>query len=72
MANNATGATNALIITIDHEVWRIYELAPGVLDRRGSNTLIFESDGVMRRVRNYPPNWRELSDAELVRLSWTA
>jgi hypothetical protein len=72
MTNNAIGAANALIITVDHEEWRIYELAPGALDRRGSNTLVFESDGVMRRVRNYPSNWRELPASELVKLSWTA
>lgn len=72
MTSNAIGAANALIITIDHEEWRIYELAPGVFDRRGSNTLIFESDGVMRRVRNYPADWRDLSDSELLSLSWTA
>lgn len=72
MTNVAIGAATALIITVDHEEWRIYELAPGVFDRRGSNTLIFETDGVMRRVRNYPADWRLLSDVELVSLSWTA
>ena len=72
MTHNAIGAANALIIIVDHEEWRIYELAPGALDRRGSNTLIFESDGVIRRVRNYPANWRELSHAELLSLSWTS
>jgi hypothetical protein len=39
-------------------------------DRRASFSLVFTSDMVMRRVRNYPPNWIELSDAELIALSF--
>ena len=72
MTNYSIGAANALVIMVDHEEWRIYELAAGSFDRRGSNTLIFESDGFVRRVRDYPANWRELSDAQLLALSWTA
>ena len=72
MTNNETGASNALVISVDHEEWRIYELAPASYDRRGSNTLVFESDGVMRRVRSYPADWRSLSPRELLALSWTA
>lgn len=72
MTNNDTGAANALVIIIDHEEWRIYELAPASYDRRGSNTLVFESEGVMRRVRSYPANWRELDVDALLSLSWTA
>jgi hypothetical protein len=37
-------------------------------DRR-ANHLIFESATAMRRVRNFPPNWFELPDAELYALS---
>lgn len=72
MTNNDTGAANALVITIDHEEWRIYELAPAPYDRRGANTLVFESDGVMRRIRSFPANWRELPADALLALSWTA
>ena len=72
MTTNETGATNALVITIDHEEWRIYELGPAAYDRRGANTLVFESDGVIRRVRSYPKEWRKLSPQELFALSWTA
>jgi len=72
MTNNEIGAANALIIHIDHEQWRIYELSPASYDRRGSNTLVFESDGVIRRVRNFPADWRNLSVTELLALSWTA
>ena len=72
MTNNEIGAATALVIIVDHEEWRVYELAGGSYDRRASNTLIFESEGVMRRVRNFPENWREMSTAALVALSWTA
>ena len=72
MTNNEIGAANALVIMIDHEEWRIYELAPPSYDRRGANTLVFESDGFMRRVRRFPANWRELGPDALIALSWTA
>jgi len=31
---------------------------------------VFESDQVVRRVRDYPANWRDLSDDDLLALSW--
>ena len=49
--------------------WLVYEHAP-LLDRRRGLTLVFESDEVMRRVRSFPANWRELSDQQLYALSW--
>ena len=71
MTINQTGAAAALVIVVDHEEWRVYELPPASFDRRAGNTLVFEFDGVVRRVRNYPETWRDLSVAALVRLSWT-
>ena len=56
-------------IVIDHVPWRVYELA-SAFDRRATPSLIFESEDVVRRVRNYPVDWRRLSDAELFALSW--
>ena len=70
MTSNETGAAHALVITLDHEEWRVYELLPASYDRRGGNTLVFETDGVIRRVRKFPENWRELSPAALLALSW--
>lgn len=32
-------------------------------------SLIFDSDRIARRVRSYPPNWRELTDEQLAELS---
>lgn len=51
--------------------WLVYELPATVFDRRNSPSLVFESDGTVRRVRDYPSNWRELSNDELFALSWS-
>lgn len=44
------------------------------LDERGAPhygpALLFFSTGLGRRVREYPPNWRDLSDEELYAVSW--
>jgi hypothetical protein len=40
-------------------------------DSRDDNRcLIFECDGVFRRIRHYPDNWQDLNDEELEALSW--
>ena len=72
MTTERFGATTALVMIVDHEEWRVYELSAASYDRRGGNTLVFESDTVVRRVRNFPETWRALSAPELLRLSWTA
>ena len=50
----------------------VYENPFESFDRRSGNSLIFASDFAVRRVRNYPANWMELSDEELLALSWSA
>ena len=52
-------------------VWRVYERPFPTLDRRSGQSLVFESDGTIRRVRQYPPEWRGMSPEELEALSWT-
>jgi hypothetical protein len=52
--------------------WRVYEQAFGDYDRRSGMSLIFASDSAVRRVRDYPASWMELSDDELLELSWRA
>jgi hypothetical protein len=42
-----------------------------LFDRRRAPSLVFESDGAVRRVRHYPENWRALSDEALFALSWS-
>ena len=55
----------------DDTMWLVYELRALPFDRLSGSSLIFESDSAIRRVRNYPDNWRELSDAALFALSWS-
>lgn len=37
-----------------------------------SRSLIFTTKGVMRRVRNHPPDWYEWADPDLIQLSRSA
>jgi len=48
----------------------VQEIRDWGYDRRTSSSLVFTSDDTMRRVRNYPASWIELSDAELIALSF--
>ena len=52
--------------------WRVFEQSFNDYDRRRGMSLIFSSENAVRRVRDYPADWIDLSDAELVRLSWKA
>ena len=47
------------------EEWEVFEAPLPSYDRRSGFCLIFESRDVIRRVRNYPSNWYELSEGEL-------
>jgi hypothetical protein len=66
----ARGLAGARLVRTDDGEWRVYELESGPYDRRSGFSLVFESDGVLRRVRDYPTGWRALSDAELMEVSW--
>lgn len=57
---------------IDGVPWLVYELPPMPFDRRNSPSLVFEMDNTVRRIRDFPANWRDLSDDDLFALSWTA
>ena len=50
--------------------WKVKEMPFSSYDRRSGRSLIFWSDGAVRRVRDYPADWHLLSDAELAKLSW--
>ncbi len=50
--------------------WRVREMPFSQYDRRRGRSLIFWSDGAVRRVRDYPDDWHELSDEALAQLSW--
>lgn len=52
--------------------WQVSERPFADYDRRRGVSLIFASDGAVRRVREYPADWMSLSDDELLALSWKA
>jgi hypothetical protein len=54
----------------DGVTWLVQEIRDWGYDRRASSSLVFTSDDVMRRVRNYPANWIELPATELLRISF--
>ena len=54
----------------DDTQWLVYELPALPFDRRSTPSLVFENENVVRRVRDYPLDWRSLSDEELFALSW--
>jgi hypothetical protein len=49
--------------------WDVRETKGPDYDRRGSMSLIFESINAIRRVRDYPADWYELSEAKLAEIS---
>ena len=53
----------------DHaDLWTVYELPPANYERRRTATLIFESEFSMHRFRDYPTDWRSLSEGTLLRM----
>jgi hypothetical protein len=52
------------------EAWTVREETRGHhYDRRARPDLIFESPAIVRRVRDYPENWFDLTDEELMAVS---
>lgn len=47
-------------------LWRVRE----VTYADAAPSLVFEAEGIFRRVRQYPVDWQELTDAQLYALSW--
>ena len=62
----------ARVLFVDHVRWSVYELTEGPYDRRSASSLVFECEQMMRRVRDFPAEWRALSDEDLFALSWRA
>ena len=63
-----TRRPNERRIFADNSLWSVYELPPCAYALHDASSLIFESIKIVRRVRNYPRNWRALPDAELILL----
>ena len=64
-----TRETRARVLWGDGAQWRVREAEFPVQDRRTGRSLIFETDEIIRRVRDYPASWFNLPDDELYRLS---
>jgi hypothetical protein len=72
MQQDATGTRVGSRVLYDPATstqWVIVEIRDAPYDRRGGRSLVFSTDGVMRRVRDYPANWFALGDMELLSLS---
>ena len=65
-ARNAIGPIRS-VVDAAGTFWQVCEVEYA-LDRRTGRSLVFESDGSVRRVRQYPETWHDLSDDELARL----
>ena len=51
--------------------WTVSEICARTLPgSRGSTCLVFQSDGIARRVWNYPAQWADLPAPLLCELSW--
>ena len=47
----------------------VQEVPAPSFDRSGGKHLVFDCETIMRRIRDFPANWFELSDHELLTLS---
>ncbi len=54
---------------VDGVRWIVREAEPPAFDRRAGPSLIFESDEIVRRMRDYPADWFVLSGEQLYRIS---
>jgi len=56
------------VVAVGITVWQVFEQPP--LDDRSTPSLVFLSDVAMRRVRDFPARWWDLSDDALMAVSW--
>jgi hypothetical protein len=55
---SAASRGTARRIVADGVAWLVYELPATAFDRRNTPSLVFESEATLRRVREFPPEWR--------------
>lgn len=71
-AGDDRGARRRSIVDpVDGTRWTIVERAPAGEHAAGERSLYFVGDGIFRRIRIFPVNWAELSDADLAALGRT-
>ena len=68
MQHAAEASNGRRCFVVNGVAWSV-RVAANPYDRRTRPDLIFDSDTAVRRVRNYPSNWRELPDDLLFALS---
>lgn len=67
----APAARRRTFRSADGELWAVAEREAGHFSNgMPRRSLIFENEGVLRRVYDYPAEWIQLTDAQLERLSW--
>ena len=49
--------------------WDVREMPNPSYDRRGGQSLVFESANAFRRVRDYPAEWFKFTELQLMELS---
>ena len=59
-----------VFVDADGVRWSVKETPFSEYDRRRGVSLIFWSEGAVRRVRDYPADWHLLPDEHLALLSW--
>ena len=62
--------SDARQIHVEGSVWWVYEDLRTDAPFHGP-ALLFKGDRIGRRVREYPKDWRDLSDEALYALSWS-
>lgn len=65
---DVAGPTRRRVLLIAGVRWEV-RLFTSRYDRRSRPDLLFESDGIVRRVRNYPTDWYALGDDDLFEVS---
>ncbi|NUO39964.1 MAG: hypothetical protein HOQ17_15060 [Gemmatimonadaceae bacterium] len=57
------------LVDADGREWRIYERSTGDTSPGAApSSLVFDTDGIVRRLWRYPDAWSALPDADLLRL----
>lgn len=67
-ASDAMTPAPRRVLIVDGVRWEV-RLFVSRYDRRSRPDLLFESHGIVRRVRNYPADWHTLSDDGLFAVS---
>ena len=64
------GAPRTRVIVDDGgRIWTVEQLRAGPTDPIQKASLLFTTENLMRRIRQFPDNWHSLADPELYALS---